>query len=255
MRTVAAAVLAIAAAPALAGNGVGTNALQAGDGLSIDIRQAFGTVQAIVPQDFEFMDEDVPSICVPKAPGSLDISIDLTNAGLPVSVALTAETPFEDVVRWSGQQNVNECVTFELPDGTMIDFLVTDVSAILTAQATLFAPPVPEDTCMVRRNVRIDDVVGDATNVIVVNGFLSCINTPFFAATITVTIEDAIGFAGTPCPGDVTGDGFVDFSDLNALLAQFGQTGPGLSADLNADGVVDFSDLNALLSRFGVPCP
>lgn len=51
-------------------------------------------------------------------------------------------------------------------------------------------------------------------------------------------------------PGDADGDGVVGFSDLNAVLAQFGQSGE-LAGDLNCSGVVDFADLNLLLARFG----
>lgn len=56
------------------------------------------------------------------------------------------------------------------------------------------------------------------------------------------------------CPGDVNGDGFVDFTDLNILLTQYGDVGTGLAGDLNGDGFVDFTDLNMLLSAFGQVC-
>lgn len=49
-------------------------------------------------------------------------------------------------------------------------------------------------------------------------------------------------------PGDVNKDGSVNFTDLNAILSQFG--GPGF-ADMNLDGVVNFTDLNVVLSNFG----
>jgi hypothetical protein len=52
-------------------------------------------------------------------------------------------------------------------------------------------------------------------------------------------------------PGDTNGDGIVNFTDLNTVLGQFGQSGAGLSGDLNGDGVVDFSDLNTVLANFG----
>ncbi|MGP1309504.1 MAG: hypothetical protein ACTS27_04825 [Phycisphaerales bacterium] len=56
------------------------------------------------------------------------------------------------------------------------------------------------------------------------------------------------------CPGDADRDFFVDFSDLNAVLADFGQSGPGLAGDVNDDGAVDFQDLNENLGAFGVDC-
>lgn len=55
-------------------------------------------------------------------------------------------------------------------------------------------------------------------------------------------------------PGDANNDAVVDFADLNAVLSNFGASGPAdgaLTGDVNLDGVVDFADLNAALSNFG----
>ena len=57
--------------------------------------------------------------------------------------------------------------------------------------------------------------------------------------------------AETTQPGDTNGDGVVNFTDLNTVLGQFGQSGDGLSGDVNDDDVVDFSDLNTVLANFG----
>jgi hypothetical protein len=59
----------------------------------------------------------------------------------------------------------------------------------------------------------------------------------------------------TPCPGDTNGDRVVNFTDLNAVLATFGQTGPGLPGDVDGSGSVNFTDLNIILSNFGTTCP
>lgn len=72
-------------------------------------------------------------------------------------------------------------------------------------------------------------------------------------ATLTLAFVVMPGIA--PCPGDTNGDRIVNFADLNTILSQFGQTGPGLSGDVNNDGVVNFADLNIVLSNFGVVCP
>lgn len=55
-------------------------------------------------------------------------------------------------------------------------------------------------------------------------------------------------------PGDVNGDGIVNFADLNLVLANFGEVGiPGSQpGDADRDGDVDFTDLNLVLSNFGV---
>ncbi|MCG8455273.1 MAG: hypothetical protein MI919_03260 [Holophagales bacterium] len=50
---------------------------------------------------------------------------------------------------------------------------------------------------------------------------------------------------------DLNGDGTVDVSDLNQLLAQFGTD---CAPDLNSDGVVDTNDLWFLLGSWGA-CP
>lgn len=57
-----------------------------------------------------------------------------------------------------------------------------------------------------------------------------------------------------PCDGDVNDDLLVNFDDLNQLLSEFGQTGPGLPADLNGDEAVNFGDLNDVLGAFGADC-
>lgn len=58
----------------------------------------------------------------------------------------------------------------------------------------------------------------------------------------------------SPCNADANGDSRVDFLDLNIVLGQYTQAGPGLPGDLNDDGVVNFLDLNLVLSEFGRHC-
>lgn len=56
------------------------------------------------------------------------------------------------------------------------------------------------------------------------------------------------------CPGDTNADNVVNFADLNAVLAVYGDSGHGLPADLNNDGLVDFADLNEVLANFALSC-
>lgn len=58
-----------------------------------------------------------------------------------------------------------------------------------------------------------------------------------------------------PCPGDVNGDGEVNFTDLNIVLADYNSTGSNLPGDTDDDGDVDFADLNTVLGAYNVPCP
>ncbi|MBL0921408.1 MAG: hypothetical protein IBJ10_04680 [Phycisphaerales bacterium] len=80
-----------------------------------------------------------------------------------------------------------------------------------------------------------------------------------FMAALTPPGNDAVEW-GSGCfvalaksvgiPGDIDGDGDVDFADLNLLLSSYNQTGPNLPADLDGDGDVDFADLNILLGNY-----
>ncbi len=66
----------------------------------------------------------------------------------------------------------------------------------------------------------------------------------------SLTIEYAVG---TPCPGDIDGDGSTDLADFNILAVNFG-TGPGATrsqGDLSGDGFVNLSDFNILAVDFG----
>lgn len=56
------------------------------------------------------------------------------------------------------------------------------------------------------------------------------------------------------CTGDTNRDNTVNFADLNAVLGDFGQTGPNLPTDLDRDGRVNFADLNIVLGAFGTGC-
>lgn len=56
------------------------------------------------------------------------------------------------------------------------------------------------------------------------------------------------------CEGDTNGDDVVNFADLNAVLGDFGETGPGFAGDVNGDEVVNFEDLNIVLANFGQVC-
>lgn len=60
-----------------------------------------------------------------------------------------------------------------------------------------------------------------------------------------------------PCPGDANGDSVVNFGDVTAVLANFGNTYPpnsGGAGDANGDGNVNFADVTAVLANFGNTC-
>lgn len=120
--------------------------------------------------------------------------------------------------------------------------LATDYSLIVSPNADL-SNPVFED------NVGVPGITLPA-------GFLPY--TTFFYWTVTAsnlggqtpTSSGIFRFKVRPF-GDISGNGVVDFADLNIVLGQFGQTGPLLPGDVNGDLVVNFADLNIILSNFG----
>ncbi len=74
----------------------------------------------------------------------------------------------------------------------------------------------------------------------------------------TVSVRQNFINEPPPCPGDVNGDGFVDFDDLNQLLGSYNldPTHPDYNpgADLDGDNDVDFADLNTLLDNYNSKC-
>lgn len=55
-----------------------------------------------------------------------------------------------------------------------------------------------------------------------------------------------------PC-ADISGNGVVDFDDINEVLANWGGAGP--AGDANNDGVVNFDDITIVLAQWGANCP
>lgn len=66
------------------------------------------------------------------------------------------------------------------------------------------------------------------------------------------TLGISVELAG--CVADANGDNQVDFTDLNLVLFNYGNSGPTLLGDVNHDGTVDFADLNLVLSNYNMDC-
>jgi hypothetical protein len=78
---------------------------------------------------------------------------------------------------------------------------------------------------------------------------------PQFAPFSTLYVDNiTVSTGAVECPGDSNGDGIVNFTDLNAVLATFGQSGPGLPGDVDGNNIVNFADLNLVLANFGTNC-
>ena len=68
-----------------------------------------------------------------------------------------------------------------------------------------------------------------------------------------VSIVDLRTCWARPCPVDLTGDGVLDFFDVQMFLNAYSASS-GL-ADWNNDGVIDFFDVQAFLGAFAASCP
>ncbi len=55
------------------------------------------------------------------------------------------------------------------------------------------------------------------------------------------------------CPGDSTGDGYIDVTDVMHVLSVWGSD--DVNADIDENGLVDGNDILLVISRFGVTCP
>lgn len=75
-------------------------------------------------------------------------------------------------------------------------------------------------------------------------------------AAVATIQSQVVATAPVPaeCEADITGDGFIDISDLLSLLAVF-QENTSDANDINNDGIVDITDLLSLLSQFDTTCP
>ncbi|MCA9309620.1 MAG: right-handed parallel beta-helix repeat-containing protein [Phycisphaerales bacterium] len=98
--------------------------------------------------------------------------------------------------------------------------------------------------------VALDDFDGDGRTDVAV---FADQDTPEGLASPAAVLVNA---APPACPPDVTGDGLIDFDDLNLVLINWGMTGlPWAGGDADGSGHVDFDDLNMVLLNWGVLCP
>lgn len=97
---------------------------------------------------------------------------------------------------------------------------------------------------------------GGGTGKQVMNGNIA-INDAGQIAFAAFLANGTIGvFVATPdagCTPDFTGDGTLDFFDVQAFLDAFSDQAP--AADLNDDGLFDFFDVQAFLDAFSAGCP
>lgn len=71
------------------------------------------------------------------------------------------------------------------------------------------------------------------------------------AGSGTLAYDNLLLEGDAAVPGDVNGDGLVNFQDLLTLAQNYGQQGTVVDGDVNRDGRIDFADLLILAQNFG----
>ncbi len=95
------------------------------------------------------------------------------------------------------------------------------------------------------------DTLGVAANASINTLLVRGPDLPEWPETIGLDIVTIANLNPIDCP-DITGDGAVNFDDLNAILNAWATSDPTL--DIDSSGLVDFGDLNAVLGQWSAMC-
>lgn len=68
-----------------------------------------------------------------------------------------------------------------------------------------------------------------------------------------LVVTGAVSEAASVCEADLTGDGVLNFFDVSAFLAAYGDQDP--VADFSGDGLFNFFDVSSFLAAFSTGCP
>lgn len=134
-----------------------------------------------------------------------------------------------------------------LPDLVTADAASDTVAFLRNLGAGQFDVPVPVPMTAGPIDLTVADFNADGID------DLSCVGSPPSMPGMVWTLLGTVP-PPPPCPGDVNGDGKVNFHDLMLVLDAFGLSSTGLAEDLNSDGIVNFLDLNLVLNNFGTVC-
>ncbi len=129
---------------------------------------------------------------------------------------------------------------------------ISDLMYELTASSG-FTAPAGMFSDAAGGGVNLHQLTMDTSTLGEVSGTLTIFSDSVDEPVRVVTLMGTVVGVAT-CDGDANGDSVVDFTDLNIVLASYGQTGAGLEGDLDGNGTVDFADLNEVLANFGQNC-
>ncbi len=240
------------------------------DRVYFDLRHLYYRATGAYNQEGTYNDSDLPPVCIPKQPGSLDITLNLSDFGLPYdyTVTLGGRRIDANTIEWALDEQPNRCVNVQ-----GVNVLIYRVWGRLRANLQL-VPAEWNGSCARSFNLLISPVDGDAGNQL--NGELYALCWHNDQARIDVEVRqiDYTARGGQPDAlppdnphilytftdsedvefmlyGDANGDGAVDDADLLTVLFEFGRAGRDLAGDVNGDSVVDDTDILIVLFQFG----
>ncbi len=242
--------------------------LRQADRVYFDLRYLYYRAWGAYDREGSYTDGELPPVCIPKQPDTLQIQLNLQDFGLPYdyTVTLGGVALDDSTVEWSADEMPNRCVNIE-----GIDVLIYRVWGRLRTRLQL----VPnQNNCGRSFNLVLTPIDGDDGNQL--NGELYALCQPQNYAKINVEVRqiDYIAQSGNPNAtipnnphllysfydaediefmlyGDANSDGRVDDADLILVLFEYGREGLSLNGDVNGDGRVDDQDILVVLLQFG----
>lgn len=246
--------------------------LRDGQNLNFDLKGLNYSYSGAVSGGGQVGDGDAPAVCVPKQPGTLNITLNLRDfiPDLPFDlvVTLSGSRVDADTVRWTFDVSPNRCVNINGVNA-LVKRIWGQLTATLQPQSAFL-----DSECGLYYNLRLIPEGGDAGNWINAELYALCFENAAARVNVAVRNIDYVAYGGGVFQqndprvlyrgiesqvielvryGDVNGDACVDDADLLEVLFNFGARGSN-RADLNSDGIVDDADLLIVLFAFGNGC-
>ncbi len=160
------------------------------------------------------------------------------------------------LVHGSWSQGPASNLEININSPSSFDKVVVNGPIRLMGKITLLlgAAPAASDVYLVGDNDDVDPIIGEFFGLPEGATVSGEFGGTFYNFAISYVGGDGNDLVLAACLGDSTGDGVIDFDDMNLVLTNWGMTGVGVPGDLDGSGIVDFDDLNLVLANWGQMC-
>ena len=191
------------------------------------------------------------------AVGSSSVAFDLVNNGGDLAPGGAGNYGATHIYgNWT--QNVPSFINFQIQSPFVFDRVIVDGDTNLDGFAgisfNLTAPPVHGQTYKIVDNNGPNPINGTFVGFPEGSQVTAFIGSTAYTFVLSYAGGDGNDVVLVACLADGSGDGMVDFDDLNLVLANWGMTGTNVPGDLDGSGTVDFDDLNLVLNTWGTSC-